>query len=235
MLIRKAFSRSVLFVLMADKRGMATGASVYRADGVRITHDPYAPGLAEKYGLPGATDNEGFDPYRDTVGPGIYSGSVKRDPEGRVITGKQYQNHNPNPGPVYDGQGYSLMAKAIQSGPDTVSKILTDFPDLVGEISTGGATPLHSCGMSRQGQQSTQILFDLGADINAVDTYGYKPIHRMASNNLAIGFRALVAAGADPNERTGKPYAGETAVSIARQSHALDVLEVVRDLQSNKS
>merc|ERR1712109_290040 len=51
----------------------------YRADGVRITHDPYAPGMAEKYGMPGKTDQEGFDPYRDTVGPGIYGGIVKRD------------------------------------------------------------------------------------------------------------------------------------------------------------
>ena len=28
----------------------------YRADGVRITHDPYHPSMAEKYGLPGETD-----------------------------------------------------------------------------------------------------------------------------------------------------------------------------------
>ena len=40
----------------------------------RLTYDPYAPGIAEKYGLPGGTDPEGFDPYADTVGPGIYSG-----------------------------------------------------------------------------------------------------------------------------------------------------------------
>ena len=32
----------------------------YRSDGVHITHDPFAPGLAEKYGLPGETDPEGF-------------------------------------------------------------------------------------------------------------------------------------------------------------------------------
>ena len=35
----------------------------YRRDGVRIQHDPYAPGMAEKYGRPGETDDEGFDPY----------------------------------------------------------------------------------------------------------------------------------------------------------------------------
>ena len=72
-----------------------------RSDGVRITHDPYAPGMAEKYGAPGKTDNEGFDPYADTVGPGIYGGIVKRDDQGQVVIGEQYQNHNPRPGPVY--------------------------------------------------------------------------------------------------------------------------------------
>lgn len=33
-------------------------------------------------------DPEGFDPYRDTVGPGIYSGKVKRDEQGNVIIGR---------------------------------------------------------------------------------------------------------------------------------------------------
>ena len=28
----------------------------FRDDGVRISHDPYAPGMAEKYGRPGETD-----------------------------------------------------------------------------------------------------------------------------------------------------------------------------------
>lgn len=210
----------------------SSAAALYRADGVRINHDPHAPGMAEKYGLPGATDNEGFDPYADSVGAGIYSGSVKRDPEsGEVIIGQQYQNHNKFPGPVYDGTGYALISKAISAGPDTVARVLADHPELVSDVSTGGATPLHSCGMSQTGQQSTQLLIDLGADINAVDTYGYKPLHRMASNNLAVGFKALLNAGADPNERTGKPYAGESAVKIAQQSHASAVLKVLRDHQ----
>jgi hypothetical protein len=46
-------------------------AALFRPDGVKILHDPFAPGMAEKYGLPGRTDDEGFDPYGDTVGPGI--------------------------------------------------------------------------------------------------------------------------------------------------------------------
>lgn len=48
--------------------------------------------LTFSYGLPGGTDSEGFNPYADTVGPGIYGGSVKRDENGNVVIGKQYQN-----------------------------------------------------------------------------------------------------------------------------------------------
>ena len=61
----------------------------YRSDGVRIHHDPYAPGMASKYGRPGETDADGFDPYADSVGPGIYGGRVRRDANGRVILGQQ--------------------------------------------------------------------------------------------------------------------------------------------------
>jgi len=70
---------------------MSTGEDYYRHDGVRITHDPFSPGMAEKYGLPGKTDSEGFDPYADSVGAGIYGGIVKRDTDGDVVIGRQYQ------------------------------------------------------------------------------------------------------------------------------------------------
>merc|ERR1711915_1032663 len=121
----------------------------YRADGVRITHDPYHPSMAKKYGLPGETDSEGFDPYADSVGPGIYGGVVKRDENGEVVVGAQYQNHNPRPGPVYAGGGYTPMSNALRLGEDAIKPLLDKFPDLVNEVTTGGATPLHMCGMGR--------------------------------------------------------------------------------------
>ena len=36
--------------------------------------------MEDKYGAEGETDNEGFDPYADSVGAGIYGGAVKTDP-----------------------------------------------------------------------------------------------------------------------------------------------------------
>ena len=59
--------RTALFLRFAR---MSAVAERFRPDGVKILHDPYAPGMVEKYGRPGETDNEGFDPYADTVGPG---------------------------------------------------------------------------------------------------------------------------------------------------------------------
>ncbi|KAJ1490032.1 hypothetical protein T484DRAFT_1778387 [Baffinella frigidus] len=159
-----------------------------RKNGVIITYDPYAPGMADKYGAPGKTDSEGFDPYRDSVGAGIYSGTVQRDEHGAVVIGKQYQNHNTRPGPVYSGGGYTPTAAAIASfraqrsggggkgGETSLGLLLKKFPDLVNEVSTGGALPLHSCGMSRENQHAASFLISKGEDIEGVDTYGYTPL-----------------------------------------------------------
>lgn len=174
-----------------------------------------------------ASDPDGFDPIADTVGAGIYSGRVQRGADGSVIIGRQYGNHNPVPGPVYSGGGYTDMANAIHRGPDAVQALLDAGSD-PNEVMTGGATPLHTCGMSRRGQASVEVLVRAGAVVDAVDTYGYTALHRMASNNLAEGAEALIRAGADVNRVTGKPYAGETALRIAMSSGAKEVAAVLK-------
>eukprot|EP00747_Dinoflagellata_sp_TGD_P164019 gnl/TRDRNA2_/TRDRNA2_183389_c0_seq1.p1 gnl/TRDRNA2_/TRDRNA2_183389_c0~~gnl/TRDRNA2_/TRDRNA2_183389_c0_seq1.p1 ORF type:complete len:380 (+),score=60.59 gnl/TRDRNA2_/TRDRNA2_183389_c0_seq1:49-1188(+) len=202
----------------------------YRHDGVRITHDPYAPGMAEKYGLPGKTDNEGFDPYADSVGAGIYGGRVKRDALGMVVIGKQYQNHNPRPGPVYNGGGYTPMSEALKD-LSALSNLLDKYPDLVNDVSTGGALPLHMCGMGGANQMATEILVQRGGDIEALDTYGFTPLHRMASNNLAHGARVLLEAGADPMT---KGACGQTPMAIAQSSAAKGVIKVLQEFSQQK-
>jgi hypothetical protein len=204
---------------------MSTNRDFYRADGVRITHDPYAPGMAEKYGTPGNTDNEGFDPYADTVGAGIYGGIVKRDDDCAVVIGRQYQNHNPRPGPVYAGGGYAPSTRMLEDVNELIT-LVEKYPDLAVDITTGGAQPLHMCGMLKRKQLAVKALVERGADIEALDTYGMTPLHRMASNNLAEGAKMLLEAGADVFN-TGK--IGETAFDIARSSAARDVLKVLDD------
>jgi ankyrin repeat protein len=58
----------------------------------------------------------------------------------------------------------------------------------------------------------------------AIDTYGYRPLHRMASNNLAIGAAALLEAGADPKAETEH---GETPMKVARSAAAWDVVQLL--------
>lgn len=195
--------------------------------GVRITHDPFSPGMAEKYGLPGKTDAEGFDPYADSVGAGIYGGIVQRDAAGAIVIGAQYQNHNPRPGPVYAGGGYTPTSRLLSAGDaDALGAWFDRHPDLVNEVSTGGATPLHVCGMSRAASRLAAVVIARGGALEAVDTYGFRPLHRAASNNLAAGARALLAAGADRNART---LSGETALDIARASNAREVVALLAE------
>lgn len=197
----------------------------YRADGVRITHDPYAPGMAEKYGAPGKTDNEGFDPYADTVGAGIYGGVVRRNEKGEVVIGRQYQNHNPRPGPVYAGGGYAPSTRMLED-VEHLASLVEKYPDLAVDVTTGGAQPLHMCGMSKRKQLAVKSLVERGADIEALDTYGMTPLHRMASNNLVEGARMLLKAGADV---FNAGLVGESPMSVARSSGAREVYKVLEE------
>eukprot|EP01024_Parvocaulis_polyphysoides_P035424 TRINITY_DN31382_c1_g1_i1.p1 TRINITY_DN31382_c1_g1~~TRINITY_DN31382_c1_g1_i1.p1 ORF type:complete len:400 (-),score=47.37 TRINITY_DN31382_c1_g1_i1:248-1447(-) len=228
------FKRFIVISLLQQRRytlSHSVMSEYYREDGVRITHDPYAPGMAEKYGMPGETDNEGFDPYRDTVGPGIYGGIVKRDTQtGAVIVGEQYQNHNRRPGPVYAGGGYTPINKALKNREQLIA-LLDKHPDLVNDISTGGAQPLHMCGMGDENQDKVLLLVERGADIEALETYGMTPLHRMASNNLHIGALQLLQSGADPKNP------GEirtTPLQMAQQSRATDVIRVLNDWEKQQ-
>ena len=74
-----------------DEMPQPRSTPLIRHDGLKINYDPYAPEMVAKYGAPGSTDNEGFDPYSDSVGPGIYGGRVKRDESGEIVIGRQYQ------------------------------------------------------------------------------------------------------------------------------------------------
>jgi hypothetical protein len=105
--------------------------------------------------------------------------------------------------------------------------LLDAFPDLVNDVSTGGAVPLHTCGMSRANQMATAFLIKRGGDIEALDTYGYTPLDRMASNNLGVGARALLENGADPRSAHG---GGEGPRRVAKQSEATDVLRALDEL-----
>lgn len=46
-----------------------------------------------------------------------------------------------------------------------MKEILDAHPELVNEITTGGATPLHMCGMSKTNQKMAALLIERGGDM----------------------------------------------------------------------
>lgn len=89
---------------------------------------------------------------------------------------------------------------------------------------------MHMCGMGRDNEHATEYLISRGAQIEALDTYGMTSLHRMASNNLAVGAEALLKAGADPNN-AGE--SGATPLQVAKESHARDVIRVLERYGGN--
>jgi len=113
-----------------------------------------------------------------------------------------------------------------------LTALLNKYSYLVNDVSTGGATPLHMCGMGRDNQHATETLIQLGGDIEALDTYGFTPLHRMASNILEVGAQALLKAGADPFT---KGACGQTPIAVATSSGASAVLKVLKEFQDQRN
>ena len=169
----------------------------------------------------------GLDAESDTVGPGIYGGVVVHDSDGNIVIGRQFEEHNASPGPVYAGGGYTEINAAITiHGPEAVGALLEASPDLVHEISTGGASPLHVCGMTDRGQHSAPLLIEKGADLECRDTWGFTPLHCAASNNLGVAAAALVKAGASHTAPSGREGNGDSARDLARRLRSFAVLRV---------
>ena len=107
-------------------------------------------------------------------------------------------------------------------------------------MTTGGATPLHVCGMSRQGQLSTGLILEArsrlgghgdGFDVDATDTWGYTALQRHATNNLAVGAKALLDAGASHTRPSGLEAAGQSARELALRLRSYAVLRVFQQYE----
>jgi hypothetical protein len=78
--------------------------------------------------------------------------------------------------------------------------LLSQYPDLANDVSTGGALSLHTCGMSRENQHATPYLIGRGADLEALDT---------------SGAQALLDAGAGPYVANAQGGATDSPMEIA--------------------
>lgn len=152
----------------------------------------------------------GWNLPMDVVGSGVYGGIVKRDNTGKIEIGDEWPENNLGPpahnpvhttGPYLDfskltssNRGYSHIGRVIQRGNTAELESLFDKckddserKKLANLVMTGGARPLHMCGMGRGGDTSAQIMILIkhGADVNAKDNYELTPMDRLASNSVA--------------------------------------------------
>lgn len=151
----------------------------------------------------------GWNLPADVVGAGVYGGMVKRDGDGRVVVGDEWPEDNRAPpahnpvhsiGPYLDfskltdeNRGYTKIAHLIMKGD---SSKLASLLKAAGEeqakklanlVMSGGARPLHMCGMSRGGDSSEliRVLLDAGAEVNAKDNYEMTAMDRLSSNAVS--------------------------------------------------
>eukprot|EP00392_Amoebophrya_sp_AT5.2_P010840 g10907.t1 len=186
---------------------------------------PYAatrPSMVEMYGPPppeGSPTNKHSLLVTAKMGPETYGGRVKRNEQsGEVLEfmGK----------PAYAGGGYPSVIRALADPERLLKPLLVKFPDLVNDRCTGCAQPLHMAAMARVTQHAAETLCDYGADVEALDAEGHTPLQRMAMNNLPVGVRMLLLAGADMEYR-GK--CGFTPLQLAERNSAVAAIEVLRD------
>ena len=108
--------------------------------------------------------------------------------------------HNPTheTGPYLDfaqftpqNRGYTKISIVIQHGDASeLERLFTSLKEekekekLANLVMTGGARPLHMCGMGRGRDTSDliKLLIGYGADVNAKDNYELTPMDRLASN-----------------------------------------------------
>lgn len=168
----------------------------------------------------------GWNLPQDVVGAGVYGGIVAREKEsGKILIGDEWPEDNLSPpahnptnayGPYLDfskltseNRGYTKISIVIQSG--NVSELEKLFMALAEEnekkklanlVMTGGARPLHMCGMGRGRDTSNliKVLIDNGAEVNALDNYKLTPMDRLASNWCA-GSNVLRQHGALPSRK----------------------------------
>lgn len=150
----------------------------------------------------------GWNLPMDVVGAGVYGGVVKRDPAGKIVVGDEWPENNlapPAHNPIHSTGPYLDFTKYTQDsrGYTTIALLLMDSRvreldallggeneaqrrKLANLVMTGGARPLHMCGMGRGGDSSKaiEVLIKHGADVNAKDNYEMTPMDRLSSNSV---------------------------------------------------
>ena len=170
--------------------------------------DEIAAGLEERFELEfDDIFNEGL--FETAVPPArnATSGGVAVDANGEIKAAPAASGSESKT----NATGVALLEKVSQQDLDqivadtTLAQLLTKFPALINDVSTGKASPLHMAAMTPHGQYAVPFLIRHGADVEALDYTLFTPLARMAAYNRVYGLMALLEAGAHFRGVQGHP------------------------------
>ena len=114
----------------------------------------------------------------------------------------------------YSGDGFIALGLAsFFAQPDTVRVLLAKGADVNQYAMVPHVQGLHSAAAGRC-LECVRLLLDKGADPNAPQDDGFRPMHEAAANDNRAMAELLIARGALPNIKDDK---GKTAADLARE------------------
>jgi uncharacterized protein len=108
-----------------------------------------------------------------------------------------------------------LMRELLKLGADPFMPNADESTPLMAAAGLGTANPLEEAGTEPEALEATQLLLDVGADINAVDNKGDTAMHGAAYGNFPTIVQLLADRGADLNIWKRPDTEGRTPLFIA--------------------
>ena len=120
------------------------------------------------------------------------------------------------------GREVSLVEAVRNGDEEAVRALLTDRVD-VNAPQPDGTTALH-WGVHHDALETVDLLIRAGANANAANRYGVRPLSMAATNGNAAIIERLLTAGADPN--SAGP-GGETALMTAARTGVVEAIQAL--------
>lgn len=117
-----------------------------------------------------------------------------------------------------------LHTAASAGDVPTAKTLLHRHPEYLNATETGSHTPLHVAVFDRQ-TNTTALLIQCGADVNAPDVCGWSPLHTAAYRGETVAAESLIAGGANVNL---KDHTGQTPLRLAIKYKHDALAEVLR-------
>ena len=119
------------------------------------------------------------------------------------------------------------MKLLVEYGADPSLATVDGTTPLMAAAGLGTANPLEEAGTEAEALEAVQLLLELGADINALDSNGDTAMHGAAYGNFPTIVQPLADRGADISIWKRQDTAGRTPLFIAEGIFAAEIVERV--------